>query len=145
MLAISNGILLIQHYSHGELNTVSLFVSADTSCSSHVDEVSDSCCSGGCSCNHEAAVQHYNFSTNASPLLSEAQTACCFENHAWLHLENSFRAERNSLVLADFDLIAYPLFHFILNLEDKQIIPFTDPPPASTKVSKSILLSTFLC
>lgn len=145
MLAISNGILLIQHYLHGELYTVSLFVSDESSCTAQAEADSESCCSEACSCHHENYIHAVPEWMKSTSLFTESPTTCCFENHAWLHLENSFKKDSESQLLAAFELSDFPVFHFILENNTAGTGSNFDPPPLIPKVSKSILLSTFLC
>ncbi len=144
MLAISNGILFVQHYFHGKLNTVSLFVAEEDGCSSHLEE-GDDCCTSGCACHHEAETLSYSFEFVNMPALEQAEESCCFEDISWLHLDNTFYSATNLSI--PLELNGLPLIDFSSAFHSECIntFPTSYPPPILYKVSKPVLFSTFLC
>lgn len=145
MLIISNGILWVEHYFHGQRSSVNLFVAQEDSCSSHQDE-SDSCCAASCSCHHEddAAIPA-PYSDNAYPLFAQALENCCFESTNWMQLEETAKPDLEFKINTQLAAI---LIHWLISPELFQIqqdvflenhaIPLPDS-------QKHLLYSVFLC
>jgi hypothetical protein len=145
MLAISNGILLIEHYFHGELSSVNLFISENDACQSH-HEVEDSCCESVCNCHHE------NQEGIPAPSRSQDKAAlaqslldCCFETSSWLQLEDSSTPKSDQSTVLPLFAILYHLVQLPDYYAFSNVSPVSDDPLPNSSIPKHLLHSVFIC
>lgn len=145
MLIISNGILWVEHYFHGQRSSINLFIAEEDACSSHSEET-ESCCEASCSCHHEDENGIPAPNSNPTyPAIAQALENCCFESSNWMQLEEiakpDLELELNHQLSAI--LIIGLIFPDII-VNEQDIFLIDDPLPLSD-TPLHLLHSVFLC